>query len=55
MTPETKRRIAYSLAAVVIILIWRPLRAAVESDGLFFVLALGAMLLAGLIANRMSR
>ena len=55
MTSENRRRIAYSVAALAIIVIWRPLRAAIESDAVFFLLALAAILVAGYLANRLSR
>ena len=55
MTPENKKRVSYSLAALAILLIWRPLREAVESDAVFFCLALAAILVAGAMANRLSR
>ncbi len=55
MSPEARRRIAYSVAAIAVIVAWRPLRNAIESDGLFFFAALAAMLIAATVANRLSR
>lgn len=55
MSPEMRRRVVYSVATLLIVVLWRPLRAAVESDALFFVLALAAILIAGAVANRLSR
>lgn len=55
MSPENRRRVAYSIAALAVVAIWRPLRAAVASDALFFILSLAAIVLAGVLANRLSR
>ncbi len=55
MSPESRRRIAFSVAALVVIAVWRPLRAAIETDALFFAAALGVILLAGKLASLVGR